>query len=83
MRKRAVGTETVYILKPNKMLLVFCEIGWIPSDKLMLSSSFPPHESMSPTYPVLFGVFSNKGRGSSCEGMTGVEPGSLCIGLLV
>lgn len=52
---------TVYIYKPNEMLLVFCEIGWIPSDKLISSSSFPSHDSMSPKYPVLFGVFCNKG----------------------
>lgn len=51
---------TVYIYKPNEMLLVFCEIGWIPSDKLIFSSSFPSHDSMSPKYPVLFGVFCNK-----------------------
>lgn len=33
---------TVYIPIPNEMLLVFCEIGWIPSDKLILSSSLIP-----------------------------------------
>ena len=48
---------TVYIPIPNEMLLVFCEIGWIPSDKLILSSSFLSRDSMSPKYPVLFGVF--------------------------
>lgn len=50
----------VYIYKLNEMLLFFCEIGWIPSDKLILSRSFPSHDSMSPKYPVLFGVFCNK-----------------------
>lgn len=48
---------TVYMYKPNEMLLVFCEIGCIPSDKLISSSSFPSHDSMSPKYPVLFGIF--------------------------
>lgn len=51
---------TVYIYKPNEMLLVFCEIGWIPSDTLIFSSSLPSHDSMSPKYLVLFGVFRNK-----------------------
>lgn len=51
---------TVYIPKPNKMLLVFCEIGLIPSDKLMLSSSFLSQDSMTPKHLVLFGGFCNK-----------------------
>jgi len=51
---------TVYIPRPNEMLLVFCEIGWIPSGKLIRSSSFPSHDSMSPKYQVLFDVFCNK-----------------------
>lgn len=51
---------TVYVYKHNEMLLVFCEIGWIPNDKLIFSRSFPSHDSMSPKYPVLFGVFCNK-----------------------
>lgn len=51
---------TVYIPKLNEMLLVFCEMDWIPSDKLILSSSFPSLDSVSPKYSVLFGVFCNK-----------------------
>lgn len=51
---------TVYIYKPNEMLLVFCENGWIGSGKLIFSSSFPSHGSMSPKYLVLFGVFCNR-----------------------